>query len=238
MEGQSTIVQTLTPCWILTEAHPLPISSMAVTWMMLYVLSLSSMKNNGSEIPRSHEDAVLKARPGAEVGHQGNDTTVCLPSPQSAGTRAGRATWLYFALWALLLIVNELLVHTLHVVPLSTLWPVFMGFALLSPLILLLNRLDRSGSTIEEVKEAAEALAATKEAEIKSTLPYRLGRWTGKWVGRYVELIRIVNIFSKRIAGISVGGWLGVCPSHGRRSDNSRLLSIPEYKWRVFETPY
>jgi hypothetical protein len=202
------------------------------------VLSLSSMKNNGSETPRSHEDAVLKARPGAEVGHQGNDTTVYLPSPQSAGTRAGRATWLYFALWALLLIVNELLVHTLHVVPLSTLWPVFMGFALLSPLILLLNRLDRSGSTIEEVKEAAEALAATKEAEIKSTLPYRLGRWTGKWVGRYVELIRIVNIFSKRIAGISVGGWLGVCPSHGRRSDNSRLLSIPEYKWRVFETPY
>jgi hypothetical protein len=100
-----------------------------------------------------------------------------------AGTRTGRATWLYFWLWALLLIVNELLVHTLHVVLLSTSWPVFMGFALLSPLILLLNRLDRSGPTIEEVREAEAALAATKEAEIESTLSYRLGRWTGKWVG-------------------------------------------------------
>lgn len=82
-----------------------------------------------------------------------------------AGTRTGRATWLYLGLWAIFLIANTLLVHTFHVVPLSVTWPIFVGFAFLSPLILLLNRLDRSGPTIEESRQAASALAAAKEAE-------------------------------------------------------------------------
>ena len=101
-----------------------------------------------------------------------------------AGTRIGRATWLYFGLWALLLITNQLLVHTMHVVSPSVTELVFMGFAFLSPLILLLNRLDRSGPTIEEAGEAARTLAAARETERiarrESTLAYRLGKWVGR----------------------------------------------------------
>lgn len=69
-----------------------------------------------------------------------------------AGTRTGRATWVYLGLWAVLLVANQVLVHTLHVVSLETTWPIFVWFAFLSPLILLLNRLDRSGPTPEEVE--------------------------------------------------------------------------------------
>lgn len=82
-----------------------------------------------------------------------------------AGTRTGRATWLYLSLWAMFFIANTLLVHTFHVVPLSVTWPIFVGLTFLSPLILLLNRLDRSGPSIEESRQAASTLATTKEAE-------------------------------------------------------------------------
>ena len=70
-----------------------------------------------------------------------------------AGTRIGRATWLYFGLWTLLLITNELLVHIPEII--------FIGFGFLSPLILLFNRLDRSGPPIEEAEKAAKARSST-----------------------------------------------------------------------------
>jgi hypothetical protein len=85
-----------------------------------------------------------------------------------------------------------------------------MGFAFLSPLILLLNRLDTSGPTKEEVERVARELAAAKEAEYlakrETTWAYRLG----KWVGRHKWLVTIADIFGTRLGRFSLTGWLSI----------------------------
>ena len=134
----------------------------------------------------------------------------CYLTLNRAGTRTGRITWLYFGLLAFLLIANELLVNILHVMPLSISEPVFMWVGLLSPLILLFNRLDYSGPTRAEAQEAARVLAVAKEAREEVTLSYRLGKWVGQWVRRHCELVKVVNILGKRLGGLSLGVWLGV----------------------------
>lgn len=104
-----------------------------------------------------------------------------------AGTRTGRATWVYLALWAIVLAANDILVHQLHVLANSETELAFMWFALLSPVILLLNRLDCSGPTLEEAQEAARARAAAQRARglatRDSTLAFRLGRWLRRRLG-------------------------------------------------------
>jgi hypothetical protein len=103
-----------------------------------------------------------------------------------AGTRMGRATWLYFALWAIVIYIASKQILTC--------------FALLSPLILLLNRLDTSGPTKEEVEQVSREVAAEKE------IKYLLG----KWVGRHKGLVKIVDIFSIRFGRFSLIGWLSI----------------------------
>lgn len=104
-----------------------------------------------------------------------------------AGTRAGRATWLYLAVWATFLVANDVLVHRWHTLTNSQTEPAFIWFALLSPAILLLNRLDRSGPTAEQAQQTARAHAAAERARDlarrESTLAFRLGRWLRRRLG-------------------------------------------------------
>jgi len=79
-----------------------------------------------------------------------------------AGTRIGRATWVYLGLYVVFLVANDIPVHKMQVLTLSTTEHFFMWFALLSPLILLLNRFDRSGPTLEEAREAAKSSKTEK----------------------------------------------------------------------------
>ena len=104
-----------------------------------------------------------------------------------AGTRIGRATWVYFAIWAIVLVANNILVHQLHFLSNSDTETAFMCFILLSPGILLLNRLDRSGPTLQEAQAAAQARAAARRARDlatrDSTVAFRLGRWLRRRLG-------------------------------------------------------
>jgi hypothetical protein len=93
-----------------------------------------------------------------------------------AGTRIGRATWVYLALWAVFLVVVQVLVHLTKAVALETVEPLLLWFALLSPAILLLNRFDNSGPTVEERRAAARAEAALRERN----WVYRFGIWLGR----------------------------------------------------------
>lgn len=94
-----------------------------------------------------------------------------------AGTRVGRATWVYFALWALLMIVIDVMRDSLSEA--QVMW-LLLTFALVSPFILLLNRRDLSGPTREELDRAALIRNVAELANRRSTLSYRLGRWIGK----------------------------------------------------------
>ncbi len=74
-----------------------------------------------------------------------------------AGTRIGRATYLYFAVIAMIVLVH----------PRDD---IAMWSTLLSPAILLLNRLDASGPTPAEAK-------AAHAARQQRSWGYRLGQW-------------------------------------------------------------
>ena len=92
-----------------------------------------------------------------------------------AGTRTGRATYAFFAIFAIL--ATALLNG---VEPAN---PAFLLLYVLSPAVLLLNRLDRSGPTLEEVQEAARARAARDLARRDSTVAFRVGRWLRRRLG-------------------------------------------------------
>lgn len=82
-----------------------------------------------------------------------------------AGTRFGRATWVYLAYILALLL--------LHLPENTTMW-----LGLTAPIILLFNRFDRSGPTIEE----ARARAKDKQ---EASLAYRFGTRFGSWIRRH-----------------------------------------------------
>ena len=126
-----------------------------------------------------------------------------------AGTRIGRATWLYFGLWALLLIVMN------AISPISpsdedTFFAFLAGFAVLSLLILLLNRLDTSGPTKEEFERAKRELAAKKEAVYLATEKSKWSYRLGKWVRHHKGLMKIVGILGTRLGRFSLAGWIGI----------------------------
>ena len=74
----------------------------------------------------------------------------------------------------------------------------------------LLNRLDASSPSKDEVKQVARELAGKKDVEYpskrESTWSYRLG----KWVGRHKGLVRIVAVLETRLGMFSVTQWLGI----------------------------
>ena len=126
-----------------------------------------------------------------------------------AGTRIGRATWLYFGLWALLLIVMN------AISPISpsdedTFFTFLAGFVVLSLLILLLNRLDTSGPTKEEFERAKRELAAKKEAVYLATEKSKWSYRLGKWVRHHKGLMKIVGILGTRLGRFSLAGWIGI----------------------------
>lgn len=92
----------------------------------------------------------------------------------SAGTRTGRATWVYFGV----LIAGSIIGEQLHSETFT------MVVVLLSPLVLLLNRLDRSGPTREELDAQLAQRTAEREhansLKRETTWSYRLGRWVGR----------------------------------------------------------
>ena len=94
-----------------------------------------------------------------------------------AGTRLGRATWVYFALWSLLMVSVDAVRDSLPEV--QAMW-ILLAFSLVSPFILLLNRRDQSGPTREDVDRAAQIRKVAGLANRRSTLSYRLGRWIRK----------------------------------------------------------
>ena len=81
-----------------------------------------------------------------------------------AGTRTGRATWGYLAYIATLIL--------LHLPEHITMWLV-----LTAPIILLFNRLDRSGPTVEEVR-------AREKSRMDSSSAYHYGIQFSKWIRR------------------------------------------------------
>lgn len=103
-------------------------------------------------------------------------------------TRAGRATWLYLSLWAAFLVLDQVFVHELHVATTEGMDPFFLGFALASPLLLLLNRLDTSGPTQAQAEEAARASSERREAERiagrRQTLSWKAGALVGRLLRR------------------------------------------------------
>ena len=104
-----------------------------------------------------------------------------------AGTRIGRATWVYFALWAIVLEANYILVHKLHLLSSSDTETASICFTFLSLGLLLLNRLDRSGPTLQEMQAAEKTRSAAQRARDlatrESTLAFRLGRWLRRRIG-------------------------------------------------------
>ena len=91
-----------------------------------------------------------------------------------AGTRVGRAVWFYFGV----LIAGTAIGEQLHSETFT------MVVVLLSPLILLLNRMDRSGSTRAEFEAQLAQQAAERDRandlKRQTTWSYRLGRWVGR----------------------------------------------------------
>jgi hypothetical protein len=100
-------------------------------------------------------------------------------SKNRAGTRIGLFTWVWWAWIAIVMVAGDL-----GFVPdRASMWLILSSY----PLILL-NRFDRSGPTIEEFREAQQIRAAAKEARYlarrESTVAYRLGRWVGRKRGQ------------------------------------------------------
>jgi len=84
------------------------------------------------------------------------------------GTRLGRATWLYFAVVAAIIAASEAVAQSV------VMWLIFF-----SPLLLLLNRFDRSGPTMNRALAAEEA-AKAHEAAVWHRVAYKLGKWVGR----------------------------------------------------------
>ena len=95
-------------------------------------------------------------------------------------TRAGKATWLYLGLWVTFIVLNQVIVHSIHAVSVEAMGPAYVVFVLASPIILLLNRLDTSGPTRAEVDEAIRAATVQAEAArligMKRSLSWKAGR--------------------------------------------------------------
>ena len=101
-------------------------------------------------------------------------------SKNRAGTRIGRFTWVWWAWLAIVMVAGSL--------GFVTDFGTLMWLWLSSYPLILLNRFDRSGPTIEVFREAQQIRDAAKEARYlarrESTVAYRLGRWVSRKRGQ------------------------------------------------------